>query len=451
MRFRTTIILLAVFGILLAFVLFVERRSKIDEEEGQRFFSFVLEDVERIHYKKENQTIEFQKTEEGKWKITSPLEINADTFEVDRLVNDFSDVKIERIVEEEPEDLDKYGFTQKELLFYLKDRESPHRLLIGIENPLDNTFFAKKGDETRVVLLPGSLKNLLDKGLHDFRQKDIFTFEVNDTEKITLDAKRVQWEAFKKEEEWFLQKPVISLAKKNKISDILYSLSGLKAQQFVSEEKNSAEMIKFGFDNPDYIATLNFSGTEQPLVVLIKKYEDKVYATSSSLVKIVEIEDSILSDLENDPEELREHQVSTFYSWRVNKLFLKTEGAELMLTKDEDDKWFFDSPKKNEADEDKVQMFIRKIENLTAEEFIDPPFSLKDYGLDTPQKELRIWDKVDEEKTREITLLIGSENKETKKAVIKNARLGYLFRVDSSFLESFPKNEEEWGEEKEQN
>jgi hypothetical protein len=69
---------------------------------------------------------------------------------------------------------------------------------------------------------------------------------------------------------------------------------------------------------------------------------------------------------------------------------------------------------------------------------------LKDYALDNPQAEVKIWIKEDGEKVKEITVLIGSEDKESKKVTVKNARFDYLFRVDSAFLEEFPKDIKDW-------
>jgi hypothetical protein len=64
--------------------------------------------------------------------------------------------------------------------------------------------------------------------------------------------------------------------------------------------------------------------------------------------------------------------------------------------------------------------------------------------LDAPQVEVMIWIKEDEENAKEIMVLIGLEDKETKKVVVKNARLDYLFRLDSAFLEELPKDIKDW-------
>ena len=452
MKFKTTIILFAVFLILLAFVLFFEYKGMGEKDEGEKLLALSSDDVQKITFKKEYETISFQKDEEGEWLITEPLEAKADKYEVDRLADDFSNLRIERVVEEVPEKIEKYGIPQKEIILWFKDKDEPIKILIGMENTLGNTFFAKRDDETRVVLIPSSLKSLMEKSLFDFREKNIFKFEADDVKNVKLRAKKTLWVASKKGEEWFFRNPVNALAKSSKIDDILSSLSGLKAKEFVSEEKKKDDVKKYGLDRPEYEITLGMPLENQEVTFSLHKEEDKLYATTSLSTKIVETEDNLLSDLEKEAEELREKEVASFYSWEANHLHLKMGEIDWIVVKDEEDNWHFESPVKEEADKSKIQTFIRKIESLEAEEFIDPPLSLnlKDYGLDRPQCEVKIWVEEDEEKVKEITVLIGSEDKEEKKVLVKNARFDYLFRVDSAFLEEFPKDIKDWKPEKEE-
>jgi ribosomal protein L31E len=260
--------------------------------------------------------------------------------------------------------------------------------------------------------------------------------------------------ASKKGEEWFFRNPVNALAKTSKIDDILSSLSNLKAKEFVSEEKKKGDVKKYGLDRPEYEITLGMPLENQEVTFSLHKEEDKLYATTSLSPKIVEAEDTLLTDLEKEAEELREKKVASFYSWEANRLHLKMGEIDWIVAKDEEDNWHFESPLKEEADRSKIQTFIRKIESLEAEEFIDPPLSLnlKEYGLDNPQAKVKIWieENEDEENAKEITVLIGSEDKEAKKVVVKNARFDYLFRVDSAFLEEFPQDIKDWKPEEEE-
>ncbi len=447
MKFKTTFILFVAFAVLLAFVLlFEEFKGGGKEGDEDKLVFLSSDDVQKIRLKRNDEIITFQKTKNGDegWVITEPLEAEADKYEVDRIADNFSDLQIERVVEEEPVDLGKYEIPQKEITLWFKDREQPVKILVGGENLLDSTFFAKRDDETRVVLIPSHLKDTMDKSLFKFRQKDIYRFETDEVKRVILRAKAIQWEAEKKEEEWFLEKPVKSLAVESKISGILNSLSNLKAKEFVSEDKPIEDLKKFGLDQPDYEIALSLPVKSQELTFSLHKKDEKLYATTSLSSKIIETEDTILSDLEEEVLELREKEVANFYSWDVNRLQFKMGELDWELSKDEENNWHFESPVQENADNNKVQTFIRQIESLEAEEFIDPPLNLKDYGLDKPQGIIKIWVKSDDEDAEEITVLTGAVDKEVGTVVIKNARFDYLFRMDSAILDEFPKENKDW-------
>ncbi len=257
-KFKTTLILLVVFLGLLAVILFVDQKGKGEKAGGpeEKLVALKSADVEKISLKKGSETLSFKKDDKGEWMISEPLEAKADNNEVNQLAESFSDLKIERVVEKENADLKKYQIPQKEVALWTKGNTLPVKVLIGMENPLDNTFFAQKEGDKRVVLLPSMLKSTLDKKLFDFRQKDIFKFETGDVKSIKLQAKDTKWDAQKKDSEWFFEKPLRALAKESKITNILDTLSNLKAKEFIGEDKKADELKKLGLDKPEYQITL---------------------------------------------------------------------------------------------------------------------------------------------------------------------------------------------------
>jgi hypothetical protein len=471
MKIKTTFILLLVFLGLLAFIFLFDVKDVGKEKPGDKLVDLSSDDVERINFKTEEETITFTKEGEDNWLISEPIEAKADKYEVDRIANDFSSLEIDRVVEDEPKDLEKYGIPQKEISLKFKDREEPVRVLVGLENPLDQKFFAKRDDETRVVLISSTHKTLFEKKLFDFREKNIFKLETDDVKGINLRSGDIQWEAEFEEDDWFLKKPVVSLAKKNDITSLISSLSDLKAKEFVSEEKTDEELKKFMLDEPEHTITLKMPLENQEVTFLIQKTEDKLYATTSLSPKIIEVEDTILSKLEKDPIEIRDTEVADFYSWEVNKVSIERGDLSLTVVEEkEEDKWHFDSAEGEEADKDKIDEFVRKIEALQAEEFIDPPLNISEFGLEPPAAKVTIWIKEDEEKSKEVTVLIGKtieekpekaekevektesdeadatedEKAEKKFVFVKNARFDYLFKVDAKFLEQMPGKKNDW-------
>jgi hypothetical protein len=446
MKPRTTLILLGVFAVLLAAVLLFESRTKSkkeSEEKSKKLIDLTAADVEKITLKNDSGTTTFKKDDKGGWLIVDPIEALADPSEVNRLAEDFSSLKPERVVEEEAADPSKYEIPKKEITLWYKGKQEPVKLLIGMENPLDNTLFAKREDDKRIVLLAGYLKTNLEKKTSDFRQKDIFRFEPDDVAAVKLKAKDVSWQAQKKDANWFLESPVRAMAKTSGVEDVLRALANLRAKEFVSEKKQADEIVKFGLQEPEYSVTLSLPAKNQEIVFSLHKQDDTVYATNSLTSKIVAAEGQVLTDLEKKPDDLREKRVLVFNSWEADKVHLKKGGLELTVSKDADNKWSFEGPAKEEADGSKVETFVRKVESLEAAAFIDAPEGLPAYGLDQPQAEVTVWTK-DGEKEKEFRVQVGKEDPGTKQVVLRNPALDYLFRVDAAFLSDFPKEAKDW-------
>jgi hypothetical protein len=446
MKFKTTLILLISFAVLLAAVLLFESRSKArkeTEEKGKKLVDLASADVEKMTLKNEAGTVTFKKDEKGEWQIIEPLEAKADSSEVSRLAEDFSSLKFERVIEAEAGDPAKYEIPKKELSLWYKGQAKPVKLLIGMENPLDNTLFAKREDDKRIVLLASFLKSSLEKKVSDFRQKDIFRFEPDDVGSVTLKAKEISWQARKKEAEWYLESPMKALAKKSRVEDILRALSNLRAKEFVVEQKQDAEITQFGLKEPEYVVALSLPAKNQEVVFSLHKKDETVYATTSISPKIITAEGQVLSDIEKKVEDLREKQVVVFNSWEASKVSLRKGNLSLTAVKDKDNKWLFEGPAKEEADGSRVETFIRRIESLEAIEFIDSPADLQTYGLAQPQAEVTVWTK-DGETEKQFRVLVGTEDPEKKQVILKNPNLEYLFRVEAAFLGEFPKEAKDW-------
>jgi len=448
-KFKTTIVLLAVFAALLAFMLFIDKKGKEEKPGGpeEKLVVLTSADIQKITFKKESETLTFKKDDKGEWMITEPFKTKADNYETNQLADTFADLKIDRVVEKENADLKKYQIPQKEISIWIKGKDRPVKVLIGMENPLDNSFFAQKDGDKRIVLLSSTLKTTLDKKLFDFRQKDIFKFETGEVKGIRLQAKDVAWDAQKKEEQWFFDKPLKVLAKESKISNVLDSLSNLKAKEYISEAKKAEDLKKYGLDKPEYQIALNMPKANKELTFVFHKDKEKTYVTTSQSNKIIVPETDVLPELEKKADELRENKVVGFNAWQASKMSLKKGVLDVVLTKAQNDKWYFDSAQKQEADGSKVETFVRKIESLEAAEYIDAPKSPAEYGLDKPQAEVTIWTKDtagDKPVEKSFLILVGKSDKDKKQAVVKNAGLEYLFRVDSAFLDEFPKEAKDW-------
>jgi len=448
-KFKTTLVLLAVFAGLLALVLlfdFKGEKKKAAEEKTNSLISLAPGDIRKASLVRDGETLTFERDEAGPWRLTSPLQAAADDTEVGSFVDSLASLRIERVVEKEAKDLAVYEIPKIEVSLWVKGKDAPVRLLVGMENPLDKTFFAKREDDPRVVLLASTLKTTFDKKIFDFRQKDVFKFSVDDVKTIRVQAKSIAWQAQREEAGWLLKAPVVALVAKGKVDSLLDSLSGLRAKAFVAEAKNAEALKKFGLEKPEYEVFLSLPASSQEIVFSLHQEGEAFYATTSLSAKVIAFEGTLLTDLDRKVDGMRETKIADFYSWEADKVSFKRDGFELAAVKEkvgEEEKWLLDPTTKEEADRTKVEDFIRKLESLEAADFIDNPGPLAAYGLDGGT-EVRIRTRDSQSKEREIVLLIGKEDAEKKQVVVKNAQFDYLFRVDSGFLQDLPKEKKDW-------
>jgi hypothetical protein len=448
-KIKTTLVLVGVFAALLAVVLYFDskgEKAKAAEEKTNTLIDLAADDLRKVEIVRDGERLTFERDEAGPWRLTSPLAAAADESEAQSLVEALASVRIERVVEKEVKDPAAYGLPGTEIALWTKGKAVPVKLLVGMENPLDKSLFAKRVDDPRLVLLASTLKSTLDKKVFDFRQKDVFKFTAADVQKIKVRAKGVAWEAAREGTGWMLKAPVAAPAAKTKIDSLLDSLSGLRAKAFVAEDKKAAVAEKFGLTKPDYEVALSLPSSDQEIVFTLHKQDDSQYATTSLSTKIVAFEGTVLADLERKVEEIRERKVAEFYAWDAKSVLIKRDGLEISAVKEksgDEEKWLLDPATKEEADGTKIEDLVRKIEGLEAAAFVDAPGPLGGYGLD-PGTEIRIKTRDYQGQEKEIVLFIGKEDAAKKQVAVKASSLGPLFLVDSAFLADLPKAKTDW-------
>lgn len=449
MKFRTTLVLVAVLAGLLALVLYFDSRGekkKAVEEKGNTLIDLTSADIRKVSLGRGGETLTFEREGEGPWRLTAPLQAAADEYEANSLVGSLASLRIERVVEKETKDPAAYEIPKTTVSIWVKDKDAPVRLLVGMENPLDKTLFAKREDDPRIVLLASTLKATLEKSVLDFREKAIFKFTAADVQRIKVRAKDLAWEGAREASGWALKAPVAALADKTKVDSLLDALSGLRAKEFAAEEKSEGTLKTFGLDKPDYEVTLALPASNQEIVFSLHKKGEAQYATSSLSTKVVAFEGTLLADLDRKVDEIREKKAADLTAWDAKRVTVKRDGAEIIAVKEkvgDEDKWLLDPAAKAEADNVKVEELVRKIESLEAAAFVDKPGPLADYGL-APGIEVRILTRDYQGKEKETVLFVGREDAAKKQVFIKNADLDYLFLVDAAFLQDLPKEKKDW-------
>lgn len=449
MKFRTTLILFIVFIVLLAAYLVFESRTQSTEDRKDRE-ALLIEceeaDIMKLSVPSGDGTVVFERDESGAWTITSPLRAPADVYEIDNLVRNFARLQIERIVDEDPKNVESYGIGDRDVLVWTKDAEAPVRILIGMENPIGGALFARRDDEKRLVLLSSTLKYSLDKTLFDFRKKDIFAFETGGVSKLRVRAGSSAWEASREGDRWWIVSPVRALASTARILSLLDTLSALKATAFISEDKSGQDLKAYGLDKPNHVVSLSMTEPGEDVVFFLARSDDGVNASTDRSPQVVSVESRILEDLGKPLEDFREKKAADFNSWEVDRVSVAVDGKTIAAFKDGegyDAEWKIEGLE-GAADKSRIESFIRKVEYLEAQTFVDAPGQRAAHGLEPPQAVIAVRVKPYGGEHREVVLHVGLEDAAEGRVAVRNPELDSHMMVDSSFLAEMPKEAKDW-------
>jgi len=418
MKFRTTLIaalLLAVFG---AYAYFFEYKKaeeeKRQEEEEKKIFSIDWEKVEGFKLTNAHGTFLVEKreaeAEEGspagaqkiEWRITEPLQTDADNTAINGLVNNLKGVKLEQVVTESAENLDPYGLKEPEIRIAVQVAEgveAPLPLLVGAKSPIGSNSYAMWEGEDRVLLLSTHLAPQFDKGLYDLRQRKLFAFKREDVERLRiLRSGDPELELVKEGDKWEIVLPIRARASETAVNQILNKLTTLKAEAFVDEAPK--DLADYGLDRPVWKieAVLKPDQTKATLLVgSIHEAEGKgyLYAKREERPVVVSLGLDLIGTFAKEPEEFREKKVMPFKTWKIRKAELDWKGLDVTLEKRDGHKWWIEAPIEARADGNKMSAFLGAVNRLEGEEFLEKPDGeegLAEYGLADPLARVALYE-----------------------------------------------------------
>lgn len=429
MRTRTPVILFIILIIISAGIFLLSKHQEKKKAEENRLVK-LSESVQRVEIKRKDGTdILFEKIN-GRWRMKKPKNAAADDYLLERIADEVKDLKYERLVEEKPAELKKYGLKDPAIKLKVWERGStkPVEIEIGDKNPLNSDRYAKLKSETKVVILSSIFTDLLTKDPMEYREKKIAKFDESRALKIEVEGKETSYTLAKKGEDWWLTKPVKSLADNYKCDDLLYTITGAEAKEFVSDSADEAKIKEYSFDKPELTVKIKLKGEKEPIEFKISRKDDKYYVLRGK--SIYRVEDSLYKTLAKKVKELREKRLVRFYSFDVKRFLWKRGGQTFEAEKDKKD-WKALKPFRAKLENEKVDGFLRTIEDLEAEDFIDNPEGFK------PQATIVFT----LEKNKKVTVELGELNGKT---VGREKGLGYLLVLNKKLSDIFPEKVESW-------
>ncbi len=172
--FRSFLLLLVVAAGLGAYLYFVEsKRDPADADKKAKVFTVEADKIDELVVKSESGDRTTLKKTGTEWQVVEPVATPSDGAAVSGLTSNLSTLELQRVIDENPQDLGEYGLKEPRLEVAFKSGGKEQRLLVGRKTPAATDLYAKLGDSPRVFLIPGFVDTTFNKTTFDLRDKTV--------------------------------------------------------------------------------------------------------------------------------------------------------------------------------------------------------------------------------------------------------------------------------------
>lgn len=412
------IVILLVLG---AYVYFVELPRDQEEATKKKLFLFDKAAVTGVQLTYPDRGVHLKKDDAGKWRITQPIDTEADESTVTNLVNAIADAEISRILDEPVQDLALYGLNAPlvKLQVTLKDGKTLPQVSIGKDTPVGYSVYLQREGETKILLTPQAFRLGMTKEVKDLRDKTVLTFTPDEVKKIEIHNHDKNISLSKSDIGWSLEKPVSGKADETQVQTFLSSVQSMKAQEFV--EQPILDPKEYGLVPPQLTIDLSIGaeGAKKTLIVGGEKTQEKGgklrYVKREDKETFFLVSDGVFRDLNKSADDFRDKTVARFTQDQAAKVEVhRQDGQNFVLTRSADKKWAVDRSGEGLFNDATATQLISALSDLRGYEIAaEGPSSLTPYNLTPPTVSFIV---SDEQGTKLTSVLIGQKNEgETKK------------------------------------
>ncbi len=418
MRFKTNLVISAVFAALLAFVYFYEIKGGEEREaaakKARQLLDFSDHEATRIFIDRVDTAISVAKTPDG-WRLLEPVAADADQKAVERYLRNLRETEIERVVEDSAAaagnaDLAaKYGLEKPRLRVLIELAETVlDTVVLGQDSPTERYAYARRsGENPEIFTVRAWRLDNLDKGVFDLRDRRVLAFDSDEVREIGLTGFATEGDLIiiREEGSWRLM-PVDRPADESSVEELLQEISSSEAEAFVSETPGEEEKASRGLAEPilEVSLLLGEERAEKRLVIGLEA-EDKGhhYALDPSRAPIFLIDSTLVNAVGKSAFDLRDKQpVAVEDRDAIGKIEL-WQGGEAAFTAERDTTggWNVSAPEDREAKSWKLNSLLSDIDGIEVEAFTadaaeEAAIDISPYGLEVPAVRIQLTDDLEE-------------------------------------------------------
>ena len=433
MKFKGTLWLVLVLVGLVLYTVLIEvptaKKEDAEKERSNKILLFEMPEVEAIDLIQPNQTIHIKRRGTAAWEITEPLQAEADTGRVNQLLAELQDAKFTRVVEEEPADLAAYGLDQPSFKVILhRQKNETFTLLVGDTHAIGHTTFFKVADQKR-VLLASLRKSQINPSLDTLRDKTLLNYKTEEVTGMTINYLGEEQTFSKKDGQWDLAGPVAAKGNLHQIENLLNAVRAQRIRNFVEETPDDLSI--YGLDTPTIVFTVNAGKENQSSTLHLgfAKGANAYYSQREKTSNVFTVGTALFKTLSKDPLSFMDKTLMEIEDNEVAKISIR-HGVQTVQAIRRDEKgtakWVLEGADSTSADTAAINSLLFDLKDARVSEFVQKG-NLKIFGLDVPQKELRIT----KNKGSEESIFLGRTHSSDGRFFASRSRDQMVFLLDA--------------------
>ena len=319
--------------------------------------------------KKGAEPIVLTKAPAGAWQISGPKPLGADQSTVSGIVSTLASLNSERLVEEKPGDLKRFGLDQPTVEVDVSEKAGKtHELLIGDEAPTGGMFFAMLGGDPRVFTIAGYTKSSFDRNLDDLRDKRLLTVNFDKISRVQLIRGKQEIEFGRNKEDWQIVRPRASRADNSLVEDLIRKVTEAKMDLSGAPDAGKAASAFGSGVQVAAVKVTDESGTQE---LQIRKSNDTYYAKSSAVEGAFKVTSEIGQAVDKGLDDFRNRNVFDFSFDTPSKIEWHSPSKTYVLTRAGQD-WSSSGTKVESAG---IESVVSNLRELKASKFVNAGFA----------------------------------------------------------------------------
>ncbi len=214
----------------------------------KKILALPADQIDKIHFVKKDLDLVVQQQKRHTWQILSPIKAKGDRYSIEAFISSATDQKVIRFLDNPPQKPSMFGWDHPRMKIVfnwhgtLKKQKKEKTTVILVGKNRDDTHLYVKvvGSPTVMIVSTGYLKGL-DKELFDFRDKNVWDYDVDDVTEVTYKNPKNHLVIVAKKNTtkgtWELLKPQKTRADTRAVENWIWDLSGFRIKKFLTKNE----------------------------------------------------------------------------------------------------------------------------------------------------------------------------------------------------------------------